>query len=628
MTEWVPENPLAREREIHRAGVAASDTPITAVTGPSRPIPEVNANAARMYAMPALFFLVGLTLAGLALLAPFPPWVQPQPSIPSLSLYVAAGLSFLWVGLFLSILRPRNGIGRLMFAAGFTWFSFNIIRVDSEFTFTLGSFIYTLYLAVVEHMFLVFPSGRAQSARDRFLITIGYAWWFLSSLIGHLFWSSRDQCFRGGCPRNLLLAYRSHFLDTVTGRIDGLLGLVFAGIVLTIVARRWIGSTTAARRMLAPVVWGGIPIAAVVLAVQAAQTLDPWPFDLWSPVGQWVLLALPVAFLLGLLRMRLDHTAVSTLMVELGSMNPPVSMARLRQALRKALRDPAVELTVWSPSRGAFIDVDGQVIDISGSDRAQAVHILKNAGTVRGALIHDPILCEDPKLVQAVAASAQFCIENERLHADVQARLGEIQALSVRLVRSVDAERRRVERDLHDGTQQYLSTLSIILAESRVRAAHIPELSESLTTAANLVDRTLGDLRNLARGLHPTVLTDAGLGPALESLAEHSVTRVTLESAVPERPPGLAEATAYFVAAEALTNATKHARASSVAIRAAQMDTHLVVEIVDDGIGGAEPAGGSGLQGLADRVAAVNGQFSVHSPAGEGTRVMARIPCA
>jgi len=401
LTEWAPENPLTREREIDPAGVAAS----------SIPIPEVSASTARAYAMPALFFLVGVTLAGLALLVPFPPWVQPKPSIPSLSLYVAAGLSFFCVGFFLSILRPRNRICRLMFATGFAWFSFNIIRVDSEFTFTLGSFIYTLYLAVVEHMFLVFPSGRAQSTRDRFLIAIGYAWWFLSSLLGHLFWSSHDQCFRGGCPRNLLLAYRSHFLDTVTGRISGLLGLVFAGIVLTIVVRRWIGSTTAARRMLAPVVWGGIPIAAVLLAVQAAQTLDPWPFNLWAPVGQWVLLALPVAFLLGLLRMRLDHTAVSALMVELGLLNPPVSMARLRQALRKALRDPAVELTFWSPSRGAFIDVDGQTIELPGSGRVQAVHILKNAGTVRGALIHDPILCEDPKLVQAVAASAQFCIE-------------------------------------------------------------------------------------------------------------------------------------------------------------------------------------------------------------------------
>jgi signal transduction histidine kinase len=219
-------------------------------------------------------------------------------------------------------------------------------------------------------------------------------------------------------------------------------------------------------------------------------------------------------------------------------------------------------------------------------------------------------------------------IENERLHAEVRAQLEEVRASRARIVEFGDAERRRVERNLHDGAQQRLVNLSLALgiARAQVGTASAEQLGAALDEAAAELRLAVAELRELARGIHPVILSEAGLGPALTSLAERSPIPVTITGVPCERLPARVEETAYFVASEALANAAKHAQATAITIRARRLDGALLVEVGDDGVGGANPDG-SGLRGLADRVAALDGDLRVHSPAGVGTHITAELPC-
>jgi len=324
----------------------------------------------------------------------------------------------------------------------------------------------------------------------------------------------------------------------------------------------------------------------------------------------------------------LDRFSVGDLVVELGA---GVSGANLRDALARSLKDPTVELAYWLPDRQAYVDPDGRPIDLPAEDSGRVVSVIggNGDGEPLAALIFDASLRDEGELVSSVGAAARLTLENERLQAEVRAQLEEVRASRARIVTAADAERRRLERDLHDGAQQRLVNLSLALrmAQEQAKGAPDGELSATLEEASEEVRSALAELRELARGLHPTILTEAGLGPALESLAERSPVPTTVHTAPLERLPSSVEATAYFVVSEALANETKYSGAASVTIAAERRNGRLVVEVHDDGVGGADPSAGSGLRGLADRVAALDGTLRVDSPRGGGTRVIAEIPC-
>jgi len=232
-------------------------------------------------------------------------------------------------------------------------------------------------------------------------------------------------------------------------------------------------------------------------------------------------------------------------------------------------------------------------------------------------------------LVEAVGAAAGLALENERLQADLRARLAELSASRARMVDAADAERRRLERNLHDGTQQRLVSVSMALglAESKLRSD--PEAAGLiLDEARQALGAALQELREFSQGIHPAVLTERGLGPALQELV--FLTPTSIELAVPddERLPEPVEAAAYYVIAEALANVTKYASASAVSVTIERRNGSALVEVADDGVGGADPARGSGLRGLTDRIEALGGTLAVESPPGSGTRLRAEFPCA
>jgi signal transduction histidine kinase len=287
-----------------------------------------------------------------------------------------------------------------------------------------------------------------------------------------------------------------------------------------------------------------------------------------------------------------------------------------------------LELAFWFPAERCYVDGDGTPVRLPADDPGRSVTIVERDGGPVAALLHDPVLEESAELVESVCAAASLALENERLQAELRARLVELQASRARLVGATDAERRRIERDLHDGTQQRLVSIamSLGLLESKL-PAHEAEARPLLDETREALAVALAELRELTHGINPPLLVERGLSAALDELGRRASLPTHLRLEVERRLADEVESAAYFMASEALTNAAKHSHASEVRVAAWCAEGSLIVEVADDGIGGAGTAGGSGLRGLADRVEALGGRFTVSSPPGRGTTLRAEIPC-
>jgi signal transduction histidine kinase len=328
--------------------------------------------------------------------------------------------------------------------------------------------------------------------------------------------------------------------------------------------------------------------------------------------------------LIGLLNARLSRSTLADLLVRLRSDPAP---ADLREALAGALRDPSLTLAYWLPEYGRWTDVHGHPAELPQSDSGRATTLIERDGEPMAALVHHPSLADEPQLLDAVTAAAAISLENGRLQAELKARLDELRGSRRRVIEAGQEERQRLERNLHDGAQQRLIALSLELGLLEERVAADPEAKHRLDRARRQIALSLEELRDIARGIHPAVVTGHGLGVALESLAAHAPLPVRLQVDVDGRMPERLEVAAYYVVSEGLVNVAKHARARSASVAVAQEDGQVVVEVADDGVGGADTERGSGLRGLADRVEALGGRLRVWTPPGRGTRVRAEMPC-
>jgi signal transduction histidine kinase len=296
----------------------------------------------------------------------------------------------------------------------------------------------------------------------------------------------------------------------------------------------------------------------------------------------------------------------------------------LADALAERLRDPSLQIA-YRVGNG-YVDQDGRLFELPAEGSGRAVTQVESEGAPIAALVHDDVLRHEPELVEAVVAAARLAIANERLRAEIRAQLEQVRGSRQRIVEAGDRERRRVERNLHDGAQQRLVSLSLSLAMLREQVGDDPATAAAVVEATAELKRAIAELRDLARGIHPEILTEDGLEAAVGSLDERCSVPVSVTSDVEGRLPETVEAAAYFVVSEALANVAKYAQARSATVAIARANGSLTVSVSDDGVGGADPEGGSGLLGLGDRVAAVGGTLRVESPPGAGTRVVAEIP--
>lgn len=531
---------------------------------------------------------------------------------------VIVGLCFVAVGLIAMSQRRRRRIGLLMVAVGLTWFIYDVGWVYMPLTYTIGTLGAGLYQPILAHLTVVFPSGRIRSPVDRTVVVGAYGLYGLASLGTQILWDPRDSgC---PCPTNLLLLHRDAQLYAIAEQASSALLIVVTAAVLAVLVWHWRRAGLPGRRALTPVLAASMPIAGLVVATTIVGE------NFLPPLAVLALTALPLAFLAGLLRMRLERAAVGSLVVELeGS----ARIGRIRDALARALHDPTLEVAYWLPSQKGYVDGDGRPLTLPAEVSDRSVTFLERAGQPVAALIHDAEVDNNPELVEAAAAVARLAIENERLQAEIKAQLQQVRASRARIVATGDAERRRIERDLHDGAQQRLVTLSLVLGLARDQAAATADiaLEQVLDEAAEQLRLALAELRELARGIHPAVLSEAGLHAAIESLADRLPVAVIVASSPVTRFEPAIEAAAYFVVAEALTNVVKYAHATVVHVTVMYSDGHLTVEVVDDGVGGADPSRGSGLVGLMDRVGALAGRLDVASEPGRGSRVTATLPC-
>ena len=530
----------------------------------------------------------------------------------------SVGGSFVFSGLIAWQLRRDSRVGPLMTLTGFVFLSEAILSgVDSSVAYTLSQWAGNWWTPLFAALVLSFPSGRLSSRIDWAIVgafTFGAVVLQLVWLFFLPFPPGKENVFLISADPDL-----ANVIDRFEASFNATVGLALAVIAIS----RWLRAAPPLRRLLLPTLAGGV--TALILVVTIYYDVITGEFIRSSQqIFAVLLVSVPLAFLFGMLRQQLARAGMADLVVAL--QRAPESH-RLSDALANALGDPSLVLAYWLPRFDAYVDAEGSPVALPQEGSGRATTFVDNDGHHIAALVHDSALAHQPDLLEVVCAAANVALERERLQAELEARIVELQASRERIVSAGDAERRRLERNLHDGAQQRLVAIALQLSLLKGRIQSDPATAEQLATSAgDELALSLAELRELARGIHPAVL-EHGLAAALDSLAARASvpTKVLFEAS--ERLPEPVELAAYFVASEALANVAKYAHATTVSMRVWRTAAIASIEIADDGIGGADDTGGSGLRGLADRVEALEGHLRVSSPVGAGTVVTAELPC-
>ena len=531
-------------------------------------------------------------------------------------LLVWVALPFILAGLIAWWRRPQSRFGPLMVAAGFSILLSSLQWSNSALPYTVGLIFDLIPVVLFLHVYLAFPTGRLERLGERALVAAAYfvavGLQFAKALLGT------------GGPDNLLAVTTDLSLASTIEDVQlvTLAALCLAGIGVLVDRHR------RAQRPLRPAIALLVDSFALGLVMFAALLLAgafEWPsFETIRRITFGVIGIAPVAFLIGLLDARLARATVGDLLVELQTDPRPDELPRL---LGRALRDPSVSLAYWLPEFESWADLDGREVSLPDEDSGRASTVIARDGVPLAALVHDRALTDEPELLDAVTAAAGIALENARLQAELRARLEELAGSRERVLEASQEERKRLERNLHDGAQQRLVALSLRLRMLERRLGDDPDVRAEIDEARGEIAQSLDELRAVAHGIHPAVVTGHGLAVGLESLVAHAPVPVSLSVNLDERVSERLEVAAYYVVSESLANIGKHARASSATVVVGRANGELVVEIIDDGVGGADTEGGTGLRGLADRVEALDGRLRVWTPRGGGTRVRAEMPC-
>jgi signal transduction histidine kinase len=537
-----------------------------------------------------------------------------------LAFYVVAGVAGVFVAVAIARQPGRERLALLM-AVWLLVSALDDLAVDwpvSRSAATVWMLAHGLVPAAYGLMVLAYPSGRLRARGERLLVA-------LAAFVG-LVWMGTPMLFfpGGGCstcaPRVSSWLYSGTTFDYLrVGQASwsAFVAIGVAFVVLLLLRLR--AAPAGARVILLP-----LGLAVFFTTAEFVARRIVWLGGWQSPGAalDWIdranALLLPLAIFVGLGAIRRRRGPLGDLMVGLGQARP----GEVRAALARALGDPTLELALWLPDRREFVDEAGEPLDTRNPPDGRVLTEIGPPGEPVAVLIHDERLLGQRSLLEAAGSAAHLALENARLQAELRAQLAELRASRARIVEAGDAERRRLERDLHDGAQQRLLALGLALQLLRDGSGD----EELLAQAEAELQTALRELRDLARGIHPTILSEQGLAAAVRSLADRAPVPVRVEGSDDRYQPSV-EAAVYFVVAEALANVAKHAQARRAAVSLARADGKLLVEVRDDGLGGAVARAGGGLQGLADRVAAAGGTLTLVSEPGAGTTLHVEVPC-
>lgn len=558
---------------------------------------------------------------------------QPEWTAPYTVMHTAVGLCYVTCAWMAWRTADSPVPGRIMIAVAFLWLPPTFIAATEQigWLWPLMEGLGLVWAVLVGAIVLVYPAGRLHGPID-VAIVIAACTAISIRFLSALLFNQPSDASRDVAPNPYAIVPNDEIFLLVD-RVFRLFGVALILLIVALVATRWIRGSTPARHIAFV-----MPVALVLWAAAIAYETLMYSFggtvlEVLGYISLAATAAVPIGFVAGLSYLLGLRGRVSDLMV---ITRDGVDRTLWQSILADTLRDPSLRVYWWDEERRSYVDSHGQV----------AVPTARGAGRRRGdwrrgsllpintpdgplaVIRHDSALSENAHLLDAVSTALRLSVDNGRLRQELEATLHEVRESRLRIVDAGIAARRQIERDLHDGSQQSLVALALRLRMAAGKAEQLgqPEIAADLDAALQQLSAALKQLRELARGIHPTSLTVGGLASALPELAAHSPVPIEVRVSLTARLPAVVEATAYFFVSECLANIVKYAGALHGRVIVASSDGELVVEVSDDGRGGADVDGGSGLRGLIDRVETLGGRVQVLSLPNNGTRVSAWIP--
>jgi signal transduction histidine kinase len=526
--------------------------------------------------------------------------------------------------------RPASRYGPLLAVLGLVAVLLALQSSSVPAIVALGVIAEPVYFGLSVYILVAFPRARLDTAADRWLVAalvLSMLLFYVPSLLlsaqlpaGGL--TPLVAC-AAGCPSNPLDIATAPGVVDAAARVAAALVLVATGALAGLFLMRLRGATRPHRREIAAIVATGFPFFPA-LALMCVATLAPVSDATWSALGWFLTIAgmvFTLGFLVALLQAELfAAAALRRLLTDLVARPGP---ARWRDAVAAALDDSSLRLGFWDPARRTFRQADGQALDRPVPGDGRRLTLVEHAGDPVAAITTDAAFGEQPELLEAAARATLVAVRNGHLE-------GELRDSRLRLLAAGNAERRRIQRDLHDSAQQRLVALRIHLELMSETIDAPPESRAAIAELADATDEAIEDLRRVAHGLYPPALESFGVVEALRAACRHTPLPVRIVDEGLGRHAVAAESTLYFCCLEALQNATKHAGSgASATVRLGANEAALWFAVEDDGAGfDTALARGSGLDNLQDRVAAMGGSFDVESAPGHGTRLAGRFPAA
>jgi signal transduction histidine kinase len=542
-------------------------------------------------------------------------------------LWRAAIVAAYWgVGTYTWWRRPESRLGPVVTGVGFVYAATSPAGSGESLAHTLGIVLWAACVVCTAYMYLSFPSGRLESRLERvFMLAVAagtaVVWGLLLALSPSLPAGGSFVNCGHRCPPNALqvLGGQPATGEALATAVRILFTASAIGVAILLVAKAR-SSGRLRRRAIAPLAAVFIASALVFLI---AQFVDPASLGRSTTLritGGFLLIAIPFAVLAGQIRGEV-FAAIRLGQVAVRADGKPLTPAAVQELLGDALGDPSLRLTLWSSERLGFVDVNGAAARLPEDRSERGLTLVTRSSQVVAALVHDPLLDADPTVVEGLAATSLMLLDNARL-------LEQLRASRARIIDAGERERRRLERDLHDGAQQRLVALQIRLESAR-ELARDEELIKRLDATQQDAEAAVQEIRALAHGIYPAELHDLGLGYALRSLAFRSPLPIQVVDRGIGRSSSVIEAAIYFCAREAIQNAVKHAGAgATVTVTLARRPDALEFTITDDGIGMPDEVDpdGTGLTGMRDRIEAAGGTLEIVSFAGRGTQVRGTVP--
>jgi signal transduction histidine kinase len=540
---------------------------------------------------PSAKFWITSTLAGL-MLGLLAEWLAgPAYSLTAKAADLTVGWTLISCGMVSCSRRGIAGFGILLSLAGFAWFLGTLAGSQiGQVAFAGGALLF-LHRGLLCQAIICYPAGRPVSWLAKIVVIAGYVY-------------------------ALVVPFARNNVVT----------LVFTAVLLAAAIREHNQAAGPGRHAKVTAIAGAVTLTVPLAGGSLLRLTEAGTSDdhlvLWSYEAAVILIAIGLCadFVIG----RWAQAAVTKLVVDLGD---DLETDTLRGRLAHALGDRSLAIAYWLDEVNAYVDEHGNPVELERVGPGRTITNVEHEGRPIAALVHDAAAMDAPGLVSSVAQAARIAMENARLQAEVRNRVAELDASRRRMLEAADNQRLRLQQALSTTAGQRLQRVGHVVGQAAeiARAGMDQESAVRLDKTKEQFDEALASISELAAGIHPTVLTQNGLSAALTVLAARAPLSVELITPT-RRLPGDIETSIYFVCAEALTNAAKHAHATLVHLRVEFSGELVTVLIADDGTGGADPAMGSGLRGIADRIDALGGRLVVDSPTGIGTRLVAQIP--